>query len=153
MLLAAGWETSISRRMAWPSLVSTMPPMGSSSILSMALGPRHDRMMSATLGRSAAVRWRALTHVLAAVMLDSWALRPNCLSPPGAWASGQVSWASLARIKARARTHDHDGSLHGDVGAESVDVVVNKDFGAHSRRLDVTGPVTWNDFFGHSTGS
>jgi hypothetical protein len=30
-------------------LVRTMPPMGSSSILSMALGPRHDRMMSATV--------------------------------------------------------------------------------------------------------
>jgi hypothetical protein len=68
MLLAAGCATSISRRMAWPSLVSTMPPMGSSSILSMALGPRHDRMMSAT--------------VFAAVMLESWALRPNDRSPP-----------------------------------------------------------------------
>jgi len=49
MLFAAGCDTSISRRMAWPSLVSTMPPMGSSSILSMALGPRHDLMISATL--------------------------------------------------------------------------------------------------------
>jgi hypothetical protein len=50
MLLAAGCDTSISRRMAWPSFVRTMPPMGSSSIFSMALGPKHDRMMSATLG-------------------------------------------------------------------------------------------------------
>lgn len=51
MLLAAGCETSISRRIAWPSFVRTMPPMGSSSILSMAFGPRHDRIMSATLCR------------------------------------------------------------------------------------------------------
>ena len=42
----------------------------------MALGPRHDRMMSAT--------------VLAAVMLESWALRPNCRSPPGVCVSGVV---------------------------------------------------------------
>ena len=49
MLLAAGCATSISRSMAWPSLVRTMPPIGSSSILSIALGPRHDRMISATL--------------------------------------------------------------------------------------------------------
>ncbi len=49
MLFAAGWATSISRRMAWPSLVSTIPPMGSRSILSIAFGPRHDRIMSATL--------------------------------------------------------------------------------------------------------
>lgn len=49
MLLAAGCETSISRRMAWPSFVRTIPPMGSSSIFNMALGPRHDRMISATL--------------------------------------------------------------------------------------------------------
>jgi hypothetical protein len=57
MLLAAGCATSISRRIAWPSLVRTMPPMGSSSIFSMAFGPRHDLMMSAT--------------VFAAVMLES----------------------------------------------------------------------------------
>lgn len=63
MLLAAGWATSISLRIAWPSLVRTMPPMGSSSILSMALGPRHERMISAT--------------VFAAAMLESWALRPT----------------------------------------------------------------------------
>ncbi|RUP43620.1 hypothetical protein BC936DRAFT_136932, partial [Jimgerdemannia flammicorona] len=47
MDLAAGWATSTSRRMALPSLVSRMPPMGSSSILSMERGPRHVRMMSA----------------------------------------------------------------------------------------------------------
>jgi hypothetical protein len=96
MLLAAGCDTSISRRMAWPSLVSTMPPMGSSSILSMALGPRHDRMISATLCRqgmrvsaSGAQQTSDIStrcgegraYVLAAAMLDSWALRPVCLSP------------------------------------------------------------------------
>lgn len=59
MLLAAGWETSISRRIAWPSLVRTIPPMGSSSIFSMALGPRHDRMISATLGWKHRVSWAA----------------------------------------------------------------------------------------------
>ena len=48
MLLAAGWLTSISRRMALPSLVSTMPPLASSSILSMARGPSVVRTMSAT---------------------------------------------------------------------------------------------------------
>lgn len=52
MLLAAGCATSISRSIACPSLVMTMPPMGSRSILSIALGPRHDRTMSATLGLS-----------------------------------------------------------------------------------------------------
>lgn len=57
MLLAAGCATSISRRIAWPSLVRTMPPMGSSSIFNIAFGPRHDLMMSAT--------------VLAAVMFES----------------------------------------------------------------------------------
>ena len=49
ILFAAGCETSISRRIAWPSFVRTIPPIGSRSILSMALGPRHDLMMSATL--------------------------------------------------------------------------------------------------------
>ena len=49
MLFAAGCATSISRRMAWPSFVRTMPPIGSSSILSIAFGPRHDRIISATL--------------------------------------------------------------------------------------------------------
>ncbi len=48
MLLAAGWDTSISRRMALPSLVTAMPPMGSSSILSMERGPRVVRITSAT---------------------------------------------------------------------------------------------------------
>lgn len=56
MLFAAGCDTSISLRIACPSLVSTIPPMGSSSIFSMALGPRHDRMMSATLQSLGVVR-------------------------------------------------------------------------------------------------
>lgn len=73
MLFAAGCATSISRRIAWPSLVRTMPPMGSRSIFSMALGPKHDRMMSET--------------VFAAVILESCALRPNWRSPPGVWVS------------------------------------------------------------------
>jgi hypothetical protein len=49
MLFAAGCETSISRRIAWPSFVNTIPPIGSNSILSIALGPKHDRIISATL--------------------------------------------------------------------------------------------------------
>ena len=84
MLFAAGCATSISLRMACPSLVSTMPPMGSSSILSIALGPRQDRMISATLNCCEQrnllfhAKW---TYVFAAVIFDSCALRPNCLSP------------------------------------------------------------------------
>jgi hypothetical protein len=78
-------------------LVSTIPPMGSSSIFSMALGPRHDLMMSAT--------------VFAAVMLESWALRPNCRSPPGVCVSVVVlvGWSSRTRGK---RTHNYHGRLH-----------------------------------------
>ena len=48
MLLAAGWLTSTSRRMQLPSLVMTMPPIGSSNILSIDRGPNVVRMMSAT---------------------------------------------------------------------------------------------------------
>ena len=64
--LAAGCATSISRKIACPSLVSTIPPMGSSNILSIALGPRHVRTMSAT--------------AFAAVMFDTCAWRPDCRS-------------------------------------------------------------------------
>lgn len=80
MLLAAGWETSISRRIACPSFVSTIPPIGSSSIFSMALGPRHDRIMSATLGKPGDQRKRGMAarrggegeaYVFAAAILDS----------------------------------------------------------------------------------
>ena len=49
MLFAAGCATSISRNIACPSFVRTIPPIGSSNILSIALGPRHDLMISATL--------------------------------------------------------------------------------------------------------
>ena len=48
MLLAAGWLTSISRRMALPSFVITMPPIGSSSIFSIDRGPSVVRMISDT---------------------------------------------------------------------------------------------------------
>ncbi len=40
--------TLISRRIALPSFVMTMPPRGSRSILSIDLGPSVVRMMSAT---------------------------------------------------------------------------------------------------------
>lgn len=135
MLFAAGCDTSISRRMAWPSLVSTMPPMGSNSIFSMALGPRQDRMMSATLegwavrteslfgGRSAA--WDGnQTHILAAVMLDNWAFRPVCRSPlavsvescASAWESppGALESSTGALWWGGRPTHNQYGGLHLD---------------------------------------
>mmetsp|Transcript_27544 Transcript_27544/g.82416 ORF Transcript_27544/g.82416 Transcript_27544/m.82416 type:complete len:223 (-) Transcript_27544:165-833(-) len=59
---AAGWDTSTSLKIAFASLVMTMPPMGSSSILSIARGPSVERTMPAT--------------ACAAPMLASWALRP-----------------------------------------------------------------------------
>lgn len=95
ILFAAGWETSISLRIAWPSFVRTIPPIGSSSIFSMALGPRHDRMMSETLEDEPLASARAAhkqerTYVFAAVMLDNCARRPTCLSP------ALVSMARLA---------------------------------------------------------
>mmetsp|Transcript_4469 Transcript_4469/g.8700 ORF Transcript_4469/g.8700 Transcript_4469/m.8700 type:complete len:256 (+) Transcript_4469:1046-1813(+) len=62
MDLAQGWLTSTSRRMQLPSLVRTMPPMGSRSILSMERGPRVVRMI--------------LETARAAVILFSWAFRP-----------------------------------------------------------------------------
>lgn len=66
MFLAAGCATSISRRIAFPSFVSLnerasvpnrvksyqthrMPPIGSSIIFSMAFGPKHVRITSATV--------------------------------------------------------------------------------------------------------
>jgi hypothetical protein len=98
MLLAAGCATSISRRIAWPSLVRTMPPMGSSSIFNIALGPRHDLMMSAT--------------VFAAVMLESCALRPNCRSPPGVCVSAVVSVGCGYSQAKTEHTHDDYWRLH-----------------------------------------
>jgi hypothetical protein len=102
MLLAAGWFTSHSRRIAFPSLVTTTPPMGSSSILSIERGPRHVRTRSATVCRTRTDRQtqrergaagrheqaqRGRTHAqtqgartLAALMLSSCALRPWFLS-------------------------------------------------------------------------
>lgn len=61
----------------------------------MALGPRHDRIISATLHRrrstscvsdTGSTRGRGrkgqdAAHVLAAWMLESWACLPVCLSP------------------------------------------------------------------------
>ena len=54
--LAAGWETSISLRIALPSFVSTIPPLASSSILSMARGPSVVLTISAT----ACTQWESL---------------------------------------------------------------------------------------------
>mmetsp|Transcript_10433 Transcript_10433/g.25614 ORF Transcript_10433/g.25614 Transcript_10433/m.25614 type:complete len:332 (-) Transcript_10433:11-1006(-) len=62
MDLAAGWVTSISRRIALPSLVSTIPPDASRIIFSMERGPSVVRMMSDT--------------ALAAAMLFNCAVRP-----------------------------------------------------------------------------
>merc|ERR1719158_825657 len=46
IVLAAGCWTVISLRIALPSLVMTIPPIGSINILSMALGPRQVRITS-----------------------------------------------------------------------------------------------------------
>lgn len=46
--LAAGWARSNSRNIAFPSLVTTIPPAASRSIFSMDLGPNVVRIMSAT---------------------------------------------------------------------------------------------------------
>jgi hypothetical protein len=48
MLFAAGWLTSTSRRIELPSLVMTMPPIGSRIILSIDRGPSVVRIMSLT---------------------------------------------------------------------------------------------------------
>ena len=49
MCLAAGCCTVISLRIALPSLVMTIPPMGSINIFSMERGPRHVRTTSAII--------------------------------------------------------------------------------------------------------
>lgn len=59
-----------------------MPPMGSRTILSMALGPRHVLMTSATVCRQS--HRSTLCPTLAATMLAVCALRP-------CWRSGPVS--------------------------------------------------------------
>ena len=102
MFFAAGCATSISRKIALPSFVrlartfntedertirSTyrIPPIGSKIILSMAFGPRHVRMTSATVYHSE----ESVTDIkinydvvctFAAVMLEICAFRPDCLS-------------------------------------------------------------------------
>lgn len=49
ILFAAGCATSISLRMALPSLVSRIPPIGSRIIFSIAFGPRQVRITSDTV--------------------------------------------------------------------------------------------------------
>lgn len=68
ILFAAGCATSISLKIEFPSLVRTIPPIGSRIILSIAFGPRQVRMTSET--------------VLEAWMLAVWALRPEVRSGP-----------------------------------------------------------------------
>ena len=60
--LAAGWTTSISLKIALPSFVMQIPPMGSSIIFNMALGPNVLRTIFAT--------------AFPAWILESWAERP-----------------------------------------------------------------------------
>jgi hypothetical protein len=47
MDFAAGWLTSISLKIACPSLDKTIPPIGSKSIFNIDLGPNVDTMTSA----------------------------------------------------------------------------------------------------------
>merc|ERR1719186_457695 len=49
MVLAAGCCTVISRRIALPSFVMTIPPMGSINIFNMARGPKHVLTTSPTV--------------------------------------------------------------------------------------------------------
>ena len=120
MLLAAGWETSISRRMAWPSLVRTMPPMGSSSIFSMALGPRHERMMSATLrggsrlARGGARTRRGRVHLGGGDVghLGLAAGLPIGATLAGVWSWSRVSTVSGHRIGSSS-SHVHGGAVRG----------------------------------------
>lgn len=49
ILFAAGCATSISLKIEFPSLVRTIPPIGSRIILSIAFGPRQVRMTSETV--------------------------------------------------------------------------------------------------------
>lgn len=48
ILFAAGWLTSTSLKMQFPSLVMTIPPMGSNNIFNIALGPSVVLMISDT---------------------------------------------------------------------------------------------------------
>merc|ERR1719341_8819 len=65
MVFAAGCWTVISLRMALPSLVMTIPLMGSINIFSMALGPRQVRITS--------------PMVLPALMFSNWTFLPESL--------------------------------------------------------------------------
>ena len=92
-----------------------MPPIGSNSIFSMALGPRHDRIMSATL-QPFNIRFPHcfrfwLAYVFAAVIFDSCALRPTCLSPACVSTRNQSGLSLLAAIIG-GFTHNHHWSLH-----------------------------------------
>lgn len=85
--------------------------MGSSSIFNIALGPRHDRMMSATLvaGQLIVFTESNCTHVFAAVIFDICACFPICLSPAPVSASVSllVLWVEWCQ-----RTHYNHRSLH-----------------------------------------
>lgn len=48
MLFAVGWLASISLKIALPSFVITIPPIGSINIFSIDLGPKVEVTMSAT---------------------------------------------------------------------------------------------------------
>jgi hypothetical protein len=51
--------------------------------------------------------------VFAAVMLESWALRPNCRSPPGVCVSVVVVLVGGRSAKMRGEpTHNYHGRLH-----------------------------------------
>lgn len=80
--LAAGCETSTSRKIELPSLVMTMPPIGSRSILSIERGPSVVRMISET--------------ALPAAMLDICALRPV-----SRWTCGRRGGYAEGRRRAR----------------------------------------------------
>jgi hypothetical protein len=100
MLFAAGCATSISRRMAWPSFVRTIPPMGSSSILSIAFGPRQDRMISATLHNESALPNNVVEEQ--AVRFCSCNIRDLSFAP-------DLSFPILG-------VNDHHRCLHGEYG-------------------------------------
>ena len=91
--LAAGCETSISRRMALPSLVSTMPPLASSSILSIARGPSVVRTMSATACRGPRPRRNQTGGVLAGAVPSAGHHPPAPLRP--ARPPARCAWGAL----------------------------------------------------------
>lgn len=108
MFLAAGCATSISRRIALPSLVNLncsnvrfqqiklsspkthkIPPIGSKIIFNIAFGPRHVLITSATVFQVNPLEigdnmtmGNANGRTLAAVILEICAFLPDCLSGP-----------------------------------------------------------------------